>query len=422
MKILKNVVPAIIAFIFLVACSSQPNITPPPTAISAEEAALLTEALFASAYSRKEKAEQEGPEFISQPAYSYSVALDEDYESAYQSATGEVPTFITCGTTLTYAFSTEDGNFRTSLSVEGVSGNSGTIVVTIVCNPTTKAVSYTVDGISIPATGFNPPNFEVSLDLPTTYFIVQLLNPGTQTVVHEFPLKFNISNYPFCSEFLEYRQIETIRNKISYFDIFELLAADYAWFSPLPDSTITYLRIEDFDGIGTYDCNYDSDLDPMVSLRIETNQIENDKEYKYATINACEEEGGVIVISRYDKIGGYVVGHINIEDATLKFYDTDHICVDSESYDVMIRFSLARGKDLQYYKTIIYLHYSEELTYTYELITGEENTMVLSMTSMGGRPISGWSTEQNGTEVAYAVGSSIVVPEYDLHLYVIWGP
>ncbi len=426
MKILKNVVPAIIAFVFLVACSSQPNITPPPTAnlSAAEKATLLTEALFASAYSRKEKAEQEGPEFISQPDYSYSVAFDEDYESAYQSAAGKEPIFITSKTTLTYAFSIKDGNFHTSLSVDGVSGLSGTIVVTVVCNPTTKAVSYTLDGTSFPATGFDPPDFEASLDLPTTYFIVQLLNPGTQTVVYEFPLEYNISNYPFCSESLEYRQIETIRNKKSYFDIFELLATDYARFPPPSNSTTTYIRIEDFDGIGTYDtiyyADFDWDLDPMISLRIETNQIENDNEYKYATIDACEKEGGVIVISRYDKIGGYVVGHVNLENATLKFYDTDYTCVDSESYDVMIRFSLTRGEDLQYYKTIIYLHYSEGFIITYELTTGEEYSMVFNESSMGDKSISGWSTEQNGTEAAYTVGSSIVVPEYDLHLYVIW--
>ncbi len=444
MKIARNAVVAVfVALFFLVACNPQPGTKIPSVnkLSSTEKTSLLKETIFAFEYGMTEMVGQERSE-DSLPG-EHSFTLDAAYEAAYKAAVGKKPTYITAGTTLKVAFSTEDENIRISVTVEGSANISGKIAVAIVYDPIANTISYSINGSPIDAANIDFPDHGELLGPHETYFRIQFLTQGTDEVVKQLDLEYVISDsIPIIEGSIEhmtfapllYRQVEIILDGELFPDIFALFPVTRE-LSPseitghLPsDITVSSIFVYNFSGAGTYQITNPSDPETEPWLLIQTGTTDNDitQNLDLAVFMSDEADSGVIEISRYGEIGGLIEGNIILENITMYYLQAkaddeyEMISTSNQEYDVVMEFSVVRGEDLQIRLTTVDLYYDDWRSDTNMLLTGESYDDVFSENTWGEQTILGWSTEKNSDEIAYHVGDTLVVPDSPLYLYAVW--
>ncbi len=204
------------------------------------------------------------------------------------------------------------------------------------------------------------------------YFTVQLLESGTQNVVHEINLDYTIPNIFVIwqtSDFdaLEFSELEYYQPKLfdganPVVDCLtisainrEVSAQEMDEDSAPPSITWVNAFISNFGGrTGTYDfCTFDEEgSDNSVSFSLLSNQIAKEFEYSTADLESSgESTSGYVEVDEYGDVGEYIKGKIVLNNVSLQYFDKygfyescNLIC--EEQYDVFVEFCLVRGEDL----------------------------------------------------------------------------
>ncbi len=211
---------------------------------------------------------------------------------------------------------------------------------------------------------------------PEVYFTLQFLELGTNNVVHEISLDYNISNidlFQKTSDFdlivfsnLVYCQSKAILMEgddiipiVDWFTISalnrEVTALEMGEDSAPPSITWVNAFISNFGGkTDTYNfCSFDEEgSDNSVMFSFLSNQIAKDFEYSTANLESSGENTlGYVKLDEYGDVGEYIRGEIVLNNISLQYfekygYEHSEIPIAEEQYDLFGEFCFVRGEDL----------------------------------------------------------------------------
>jgi len=192
-------------------------------------------------------------------------------------------------------------------------------------------------------------------DDPGLYFVLQLLEPGTDSVVHTFDLTLSVPNYGYATIIRDWSELKhttlTCANIIQRYEPTES-PNDWKIISTelyptivsriiehdgngmvVDDLTMVRLALKDFEGVRTYTFDED-DLDG----NIRTDQLDANNTL-YGSYSA---ESGYVKITEYGEVGGVISGSAFLENATFEDLITDE---EDLTFDIKVDFSLQRESD-----------------------------------------------------------------------------
>ncbi len=269
---------------------------------------------------------------------------------------------------------------------------------------------------------------------PDRYFTLQLLVPGTDTVVHTFDLKTSIPNYGYgtatgnwsaleftpltCQKVLYRHEPTEDQSDWRVFATNFVIASvsrtiDYgADSSSIEDLTMVRCTIRDFEDILEY-----SFEENRVFANLTLNQLASNKTSPSIKI----VDNGSIEFTQFGEVGGFVTGNIFIQD--VKIVDTS----DSQEdlmFDIKAKFSLKRDSDIiiKFYEIACMLPDGDVWYYMYIPPEGIFDPLDYSETvEINGDTyeVVGWSTLPGGNGTVYEEGDDFPTLTQDMELYAI---
>jgi len=271
-------------------------------------------------------------------------------------------------------------------------------------------------------------------DDPGLFFVLQLLESGTDTVLHTFNLTLTVPNYGYASTMRDWGELvhatltcaniieryepttdpndwETI-STVFYPTIVSRTIEHEGSSMVVSDLTMIELALYDFLGVGTYT----SDEDDLGGYFLTTHLDSNNTLY-----GNYSAESGYITITEYGEVGGIISGSAFLENATFEDLITDE---EDLTFDIKANFSLKRDND--------YIIKMRKLTY---IINGDTPMTVRSYKPVGVQVwltprfkiaeqiynIDGWSTEPGESGDIYDNDTNpLTMPDEDITLYAIF--
>lgn len=292
------------------------------------------------------------------------------------------------------------------------------------------------------------------IDEPSTYFTIKLFEKDTDNLGRQFNLDYTIPDfmgiydgeYPFVE--LDFRPLEVktvvlqLGEEIIYKEFFvnalnRVYREEDSVFDVIfDDITHAAIAIFDFDEEGGYQLTESQDGRLSAMFGLSTSQIEVDGKPGIGQLLSYYIEGtGVVNITEFGDIGGFVKGDIEIKDVPMFYYDKeaarfDPYYINPEGYDdldVEVEFLLSRGEDIIVPREVIKFVFENNDETNLVIIIGKIYESLLRDVAIdymsefyGAGEIAGWSTEGHDGEMTYSLYDSIVGPESELTLYAVW--
>ena len=270
-------------------------------------------------------------------------------------------------------------------------------------------------------------------DDPGLYFILQLLKPGTDTVVHTFDLTLSVPNYGYATAIRDWSELKhTTLTCANIIQRYEPTESPNDWksisteFYPtivsrtiehdgsgmvVDDLTMVRLALKDFEGVRTYTFDED-DLDGS----IRTDQLDANNTL-YGSYSA---ESGYVKITEYGEVEGVISGSAFLENAIFEDLITDE---EDLFFDIKADFSLKRDSDYVIKMRKLTYVFGGELNSTSDNYkpVGREAGLIIRVTRNGQiYNIDGWSTQHDGVGTVYNKDNPLTMPDEDITLYAIF--